>query len=710
MRTILGVSMYYKILFSISVLCFANMLSAYVQEEISLPEKYKKWIEEEVVYIITENEKEVFPQLETNKERDLFIEEFWEQRDPTPGTPRNEFREEHYRRIEYANKNLGKGFSGEGWQSDQGRIYITLGEPIYIDKYINMTECHPIEIWYYQGNIKFSQVSIFRLLFFRRGGSGPFELYSPTSDGPQVLTAWSSMRLPSSYDDRTSKRVDQWRSVIVDNKDLAAYEVLSKVSLELAEASWSSFPTRSGPDQAMPTDILIGQVRTYPQKKVKDDYVYDILENKAVVDVSYSVNYINHKAQIKTLQDDTGMFFVNYCIEPEVLSVDFYLDKYFTNLRTSIRVTDISGNTVFQHLKEFPIELKKKQLMNVLERPFNLVDSFPLIPGVYKFIFLMENLVTKEYLTFEKYVSIPESDTLRIGSMIFAKKVNRESASDELHKAFQVGDLQIYPSVGNQFYKKEKLYLFFQIYGLGEELKDKGQLEYVFTKEDKKVHSLVMDIRKYRNERDFLEEFDLNKFSAGDYKVIISVVDQEKKRILTKEADFSLVADKLPETWVISQPGPPVKDPVYSYIIANQFMNKGEINKAKAEFEKAYNAKKDSLDFALGLAKTYILLEKNEEAKQILLPFHEDQIESFDLDFYLGVVSQELREFKDAVVYYQKALSQRGNVITVLNSIGECYLMLGNRDQAVHTWEKSLEINPNQEDIKKRLAVAKEKK
>jgi tetratricopeptide (TPR) repeat protein len=139
-------------------------------------------------------------------------------------------------------------------------------------------------------------------------------------------------------------------------------------------------------------------------------------------------------------------------------------------------------------------------------------------------------------------------------------------------------------------------------------------------------------------------------------------------------------------------------------------MNKGEINKAKAEFEKAYNAKKDSLDFALGLAKIYILLEKSEEAKQILLPFHEEQIDSYDLDFYLGVVSQKLREFKDAVAYYQKALSQRGNVITILNSIGECYLMLGNRDQAVEAWEKSLEIKPKQEDIKKRLAVAKEKK
>lgn len=702
--------MKFKNLFIILAAFLVIPLFSKIQDVISLPEKYKKWIEEEVVYIITENEKEVFPQLETNRERDLFIEEFWKQRDPTPGTPRNEFREEHYRRTEYANKNLGKRGPGAGWQSDQGRIYITLGEPLYIDKYINMTECHPIEIWYYQGNIKFSQVTIFRLLFFRRGGAGPFELYSPTSDGPQVLTAWSSMRLPSSYDERTPKRIDQWRGVILDNKDLAAYEVLSKVSLELAEASWSSFPTRSGPDQAMPTDILIGQVRTYPQKKVKDDYVFEILEHKAVVDVSYSVNYINHRAQIKILQDDTGLFFVNYCIEPEVLSVDFYKDKYFTNVRTSIRITDVSGNTVFQHMKEFPIELKKKQLVNVLERPFNLIDSFPLIPGVYKFIFLMENLVTKEYLTFEKYISVPESETLRIGSLVFANNVNKEAPSDEIHKAFQVGDLQVYPSTSNQFYKKDKLYLFFQIYGLGQQLKDKGYVEYIFYKEDKQVHSLAREIRKYGNGQDFLHEFDLDKFSDGDYKIVVSVVDQDKRRILTKEEDFSLVSDELPENWIVSQPSPPVKDPIYSYIIANQFMNKGEINKAKTEFENAYNARTDSLDFALGLVKAHIFLDENEEAKNILLPFHEKQRESFDLYFYLGVVSQELDEYDEAITYYQKAASHRGNVIAVLNSIGECHLMLGNKDQAIQAWEKSLEVNSNQEDIKERIASIKEEK
>jgi len=684
-------------------------LSFTAQKSSELPEKYKKWMKEEVVYIITENEKEVFPKLETNRDRDLFIEEFWKERDPTPGTPHNEFREEHYRRIEYANKILGRGSPGAGWRSDQGRFYIALGEPLHIDKFTNSTECHPIEIWYYQGNVKFGQAPIFRLLFFKRAGVGSFETYSPISDGPQVLTPLSSMRLERTQAPGKLQESGRWRNSIMDKKNMVAYETLKQVSHDLAQASFSNFPGRVGPDQKMPSDILIGQVRKYPQQKVKDDYAYDILEHKAVVEVSYSLNHIEHREQIKVLQDHEGLFFVNYLIEPEVFSVDFYIDKYFTNLRTSVRVTDVNGKTVFQQMKQLPVEMKKKQLVNVLKRPFNLADSFPLIPGVYKFIFLMENLVTKEYLSFEKYVSVPETDTLRLGSLVFANKLNRLSSSDELRKAFQVGNLQFYPSVNNQFYKKDKLYLFFQIYGMDEALKDGGNIEYVFYKGDKPVHSLVREMRKYGKGGDFLQEFNLRKFSAGDYKVIVSVGDQNKNRILSTEEEFYLVSDELPENWIVSQLSPPAKDPVYSYIIANQFLNKAEIRKAKAAFEKAHQEREDSLDFALGLAKTYLLLDEDKQAKDILLPFHEKQRDDFSLNFYLGAASQNLEEYEAAVGFYQEALSQRGNVCSVLNSIGECLLVLDNQAQAVKAWEKSLEVNPNQEEIKQHLAAVKNK-
>ncbi len=88
---------------------------------VGLPGGARTWLDEEVVYIITPKERDVFLKLGTDKERDIFIEAFWKQRDPTPGTPKNEFREEHYRRISYANRMYGRGTPLPGWKTDRGQ-------------------------------------------------------------------------------------------------------------------------------------------------------------------------------------------------------------------------------------------------------------------------------------------------------------------------------------------------------------------------------------------------------------------------------------------------------------------------------------------------------------------------------------------------------------------------------------------------------------
>ena len=88
---------------------------------------YKKWLDEDVRWIITDEELSAFKKLTTNAERDQFIEAFWQRRDPTPDTAENEYKEEHYRRIAYANEHYAAGMPG--WKTDRGRIYITFGPP-----------------------------------------------------------------------------------------------------------------------------------------------------------------------------------------------------------------------------------------------------------------------------------------------------------------------------------------------------------------------------------------------------------------------------------------------------------------------------------------------------------------------------------------------------------------------------------------------------
>ncbi len=94
---------------------------------------YKKWLNQDVVYIITPEEKAAFKALSNDEERDQFIEQFWLRRDPTPDTPENEFKEEHYRRIAYANEHFAAGIPG--WKTDRGRIYIIWGPPDQIESH-----------------------------------------------------------------------------------------------------------------------------------------------------------------------------------------------------------------------------------------------------------------------------------------------------------------------------------------------------------------------------------------------------------------------------------------------------------------------------------------------------------------------------------------------------------------------------------------------
>jgi len=109
---------------------------------------YRKWLTQDVAYIITNEERATFRSLTTDAERERFIQEFWERRDPTPGTPENEFKEEHYRRIAYANEHFQEVEGLAGWKTDRGRVYITYGPPDEKESHPNATP--PNEQWLYR--------------------------------------------------------------------------------------------------------------------------------------------------------------------------------------------------------------------------------------------------------------------------------------------------------------------------------------------------------------------------------------------------------------------------------------------------------------------------------------------------------------------------------------------------------------------------------
>src|SRR5438067_6117801 len=130
-----------------------------LRKELETP--YRKWLNEDVAYIITDEERAAFKRLQTDEEREQFIEQFWLRRDPTPDTVENEFKEEHYRRIAYANEQFASGIPG--WKTDRGRMYITFGPADEIESHPSggtyerppeegggTTSTFPFETWRYR--------------------------------------------------------------------------------------------------------------------------------------------------------------------------------------------------------------------------------------------------------------------------------------------------------------------------------------------------------------------------------------------------------------------------------------------------------------------------------------------------------------------------------------------------------------------------------
>jgi GWxTD domain-containing protein len=139
------------------------------------PGPWQKWLNEDVVYIISDEEKAAFEHLTSDEDRQHFVEQFWERRDPTPGTPENEFKEEHYRRIVFANKHFRTASGAPGWQTDRGHIYIVYGPPDEIDSHPKRPNtAYGVEEWKY---LKVEGIGGEQLFsFFDRTGGGDFRL------------------------------------------------------------------------------------------------------------------------------------------------------------------------------------------------------------------------------------------------------------------------------------------------------------------------------------------------------------------------------------------------------------------------------------------------------------------------------------------------------------------------------------------------------
>jgi GWxTD domain-containing protein len=647
-----------------------------------LPERYKKWLDEEVVYIITPKERDVFLKLQTDKEREIFMGAFWKQRDPTPGTPANEFREEHYRRIQYANKLYGRSTPLPGWRTDRGRIYIILGEPKSIETIDTVQNVYPTEIWFYQPESLTGLPPAFNVIFFKEHGTGDYILYSPSQHGPQALLA----------------------AIVGGFRDeRAAYAELKKLAPNLAYQTLSLIPgERNTPGTlSLASDNLIGKIYALPRKMVKDSYADALLKYKDFVEVEYTANYFESDGQVWVVRDPSGFFEAHYAIEPKKISVEDAGDRFDARFELNGRVTDASGRTILQFDKPFPFAIDKeegrKASMNV-----SIQDAFPIIAGRYTLDLLLKNVASREFTSVTAKIEVPTGAMAPVlGPLVLAYGTIRKPVSAE-RVPFAVGGTQVLSAAQKVFVSGETMSVVFQVLGLTTALRAEGRLKYTFFKEDVESSTLEKPLRDLAAGDLAVLEQPLSAFAPGYYKVRAELLEGKGARLDAKSADFEIsIRPSISRPMVVATVAPAYGRADYLYATGLELMNAGDLKGAVSRLAEAYALKPGHPNIAAAYGLCLLTAEDFAKAKEILAPLAAGGQGSAEVVAAFGRTRHALGEFAEAAALYREYLERFGANIEIMNLLGTCYFKMGNKEEALKAWEKSLEISPDQPQIRK---------
>jgi GWxTD domain-containing protein len=656
------------------------------------PGRYKTWLEDEVATIIAPTEREVFLKLQTDRERDLFIEAFWKQRDPTPGTAENEFKTEHYRRIAYADHYLGRDAPRPGHRTDRGRIYIILGEPNDIARYEGKSSTYDAEVWFYQGKTDLGLPAGFNVVFFRENNRGEYKLYSPVADGPQALLAG-----------------------YFGGPDYAqAYQKLQEYEPSLAAVSLSLVPGEAGNVYGQPSmaaDLLLQRIETAGSKSVETRYAQKFLEYKDLVEVEYTANYLDSDSLIRVFRDESGASFVHYAVEPKRLSVNEYGGRYSTTLKVNGRVMASDGRLVHQFDKTVAISLTAEQIGDASRSPFDFQDLFPLVAGDYDFSVLVKNEASKEFTSVERTVRVPAAGAgVWMSQPLLGYRATRLDPETRRMKAFRVGPYQLYGQPGRVFTRRDTMAVSFQLNGLSDELAAGGEISIAFLRDGQVVRAIRRRPADYPDLPVIVEEVPLGDLPAAHYQVRVSLA-REGAEIVSASEEFDLsYAEAVPRPWFSSRILPPAGDPYYDEVVGTELANLERYDEARVLLGRAFARLPGSAELAASLARVQLALDDPAAAVRTLEPFLDAaKPATYEVSVLAASALTRAGAPGRAVEILERALASFGVNAALMNALGEGHEALGRTKDALAAYEKSLQLSPDQPRVKARIEALKKK-
>ena len=512
-----------------------------VKQELKGP--YKTWLNEDVAWIITDQERSAFKSLSNDEERDAFIEQFWLRRNPNPESPENEFREEHYRRIAYANEHFAAG--RPGWKTDRGHIYIAFGKPDSIDSHPSggaydrpveegggSTATFPFEQWHYRYlegvgdniDIEFVDTCMCGDYHFTIDRSEKDALLHVPGAG---LTQMESMGM--------GKKADRFNGNSIEHlgtgpgtqgngsKQFDRLELFAKLS--------APPPIKFKDLEGYMTEhkLLTGPVFPFD---VRTDYI-KVTADTVLVPITIQIK--NRDITFNT-KDGVAKGVVN------ILG----------------RVSTISRRPVQTFEDTVEVQVPSELLAKTMDNQSLYWKSLPLRPGMYRIDVVIKDVNNPDHVgVWAQGVKVPKYDDekLETSSLILADKMERVPSKQIGSGSFIIGNTYVRPRVASnpvtpvQFNRGQKLNFWMQVYNLGIDEKSKSNsatVQYIITNtdSDKTVLDSSEDSKQAgqsnSDQMTVEKSVPLTNLVPGKYKVVIKINDSVTKQEIVQSAPFSV--------------------------------------------------------------------------------------------------------------------------------------------------------------------------
>jgi GWxTD domain-containing protein len=496
-----------------------------------LDNAYKKWLNEEVAYIITDEERSAFLRLNNNEEREQFIEQFWLRRDPTPDTVENEFKEEHYRRIAYANEHYASGIPG--WKTDRGRIYIIWGPADEIESHPSggsydrppeegggSTSTYPFEKWRYR-------------YLEGIGNDIILEFVDPTLSGEYRLTMD-----PSEKDALT----------LVPGAGLSELEAMGMASKteRFSRSDGTRLPSALGGTPVRMGEFerleLYAKVQRPPAVKFKD------LEAVVTSRILRNQIQFDYRFDFLRVVGDTVLVPITVQVPNKQLTFQNHEGVHSATMNLFSRITTLGGRVVqtFEDVisRDFPESLLQASL-----KGFSVYQkAVPLRPGLYRLDIVIKDVQSGNVGVVNTRLAVPRyaDDKLEASSLILADQMERVPAKQIGLGQFVLGSTKVRPKLNQEFATNEKMGIFLQVYNLkvdDKTHKSNASIEYHIRKDQQEVLKLAESSEQLNQNGDQItieRMVPLNGLQSGRYKLEVQATDELTKQTISRSAEFTV--------------------------------------------------------------------------------------------------------------------------------------------------------------------------